>query len=349
LPVDPIQGPSVHWATDYEGLGNSYGYSVHNARARAALEAAGVKPDPEAPTAFHVAPAHLFRPVPGKRNVLFMAWETEDLPEGHRRGMARADALVVTASFLVDVARKAFPEKPVFHCPLGVDTATYGFRRREYPLGRPFRFLWVGAPNARKGWELVLQAWRAFEGEPRVELYLKTTMTEHFERRGNVTFDSRNLPCNHLAALYHSAHAFLFPSFGEGFGLTMAEAMATGLPVAFTPGSSLNDLADDRCGFPLRSRMVAAWATPEGGLSTAAEAPGPGAVRTRLAQADPADLARVMGRMFRHYRHALKRGERAARRIRGRFTWAHTGRRLAAILKEVEGPCPVQTCARGTK
>jgi hypothetical protein len=40
------------------------------------------------------------------------------------------------------------------------------------------RFLWIGAPNARKGWELVLQAWRVFAGDPHYELYLKTTVTE---------------------------------------------------------------------------------------------------------------------------------------------------------------------------
>jgi glycosyltransferase involved in cell wall biosynthesis len=301
--------------------------------------------DPAARTAVHVAPAHLFRPIRGKANVLFMAWETEELPEGHRRGMARADALVVTASFLVEVARRAFPEKPVYLCPLGVDTETYGFRRRERPVGRPFRFLWVGAPNARKGWELVLRAWAAFADERRMELYLKTTVTEHFDRRGNVVFDSRDLPASEMAALYHSAHAFVFPSFGEGFGLTMAEAMATGLPTAFTPWSSLNDLADERCGYPLRYRMVPAWATPEGGLSTAAERPGPEAVRTHLAQADTADLARVMMGIFRGYRRATRRGERAARRVRERFTWDQTGRRLAAIVKEVEGLCQARSCA----
>lgn len=322
------------WATEYEGIGNSYGYSVHNAQARAALEAAGVRMDAGSPLAVHVAPAHLFRPIPGKVNVLYMAWETEELPGGHRLGMERADALVVTASFLVDVARRAFPGKPVYLCHLGVDTQMYGWRRRERPVGRPFRFLWVGAPNARKGWELALRAWRAFEGERRCELYLKTTMTECVERRGNVVFDSRNLSKEEMAALYQSAHAFVFPSFGEGFGLTMAEAMSTGLPVIYTPWSSLNDLADG-CGYPVKFVMVPAWATPEGGLSTAAERPVAEAVRTRLAQADTGDLARAMVDVFQHYRQAVKRGERGAKRIRERFTWEQTGRRLAAVLREV--------------
>jgi len=312
---------------------------VHNARSREAIERAGVTITPDAPIAVHVAPAHLFKPIEGKLNVLYMAWETDVLPASYCDHIARADAIVVTAAFLVKVVRKTFPHKPVFLCHEGVDTERFSFRRREKPLRRPFRFLWVGAPNARKGWELVLQAWRPFAGDGRVELYLKTTVTDRIERYRNVIFDSRNLPPDQLVSLYHSAHVFLFPSFGEGFGLTMAEAMATGLPVAYTPWSSLNDLADASCAFPLRFRLVPAWATPNGGLSTEAQSPDTRAVRTRLAQAEPGHLAECMLRMFGNYPRAVRKGVRAARRIRRRFTWKRTGVRLAAILEEVMERC----------
>lgn len=339
-PASAAQTLAVCWATDYEGIGNSYGYSVHNARSREALVDAGVRVRPDAPIAVHVAPAHLFHPLRDRINVLYMAWETDVLPAAHRQGIARADVVIVTASFLVDVLEAAFPGKPVYLCHEGVDTGLYSFRRRQKPLRRPFRFLWVGAPNARKGWELVLAAWKPFEDNGRAELYLKTTVTNRLERYRNVIFDSRNLAPQELVQLYHSAHAFLFPSFGEGFGLTMAEAMATGLPVAYTPWSSLSDLADESCAYPLRYKLLPAWATPQGGLSTEAHRPNDKAVRTRLAQAETAHLAERAIEMFRHYPAAVRKGHRAARRIRERFTWKHTGRRLAAILQEVMEKCP---------
>ncbi len=325
----------VLWATDYEADGNAYGYSMHTARARDAVEKAGVQLDPSAPVAVHVAPAHLFRPIPGRRNILYMAWETEDLPEAHLKGVAAADAVAVTASFLVDVIRRRFPEKPVARCPLGVDADTFSFRHRRKPLDRPFRFLWVGAPNARKGWELVLSAWKPFEDDGRAELYLKTTVTNRFERHRNILFDSRNLPLDELVSLYHSAHAFLFPSFGEGFGLTLAEAMATGLPALFTPWSSLPDFADASCAYPLKYQLIPAWATPEGGLSTDGPAPSKRSVRTRLAQAEPSNLARRMVEVFRHYPRAARRGARAAQRIRSRFTWARAAHAPIQLIKEV--------------
>ena len=112
---------SVAWPTEYDGCGNSYGYSVHNAKSREALIGAGVRVDPDAPIVLHVGPAHLFRPAPGKTNILYMAWETDVLPASHRMGIARADAVAVTASFLGDVVKNVFPKKPVYLCHEGVD------------------------------------------------------------------------------------------------------------------------------------------------------------------------------------------------------------------------------------
>ncbi|MHC4253249.1 MAG: glycosyltransferase family protein, partial [Planctomycetota bacterium] len=223
---------AVAWTTAYHGDGNSFGYSVHNDEARRALVKTGVKIDPGAPIAVHVAPAQLFRPLEGRINILYTAWESTDLTPGFREGLSRADAIVVTARFLVDVVRRAVPGKPVSYCPLGVDADAFPFVERRAPSGRRrFRFLWLGAPNARKGWEVVREAWRGYArlvaigaAVPPAELYVKTSVTGRREgvpvRGAPVVFDSRRLPRAELAKLYATAHAFLFPSFGEGFGLT---------------------------------------------------------------------------------------------------------------------------------
>jgi glycosyltransferase involved in cell wall biosynthesis len=48
-----------------------------------------------------------------------------------------------------------------------------------------------------------------------------------------------------LPALYSGARAFLFPSFYEGFGLPVLEAMACGTPVITSTASSLPEVAGD--------------------------------------------------------------------------------------------------------
>jgi glycosyltransferase involved in cell wall biosynthesis len=337
----------IHWPSEYDANGNSFGYSVHNREARRALLAQGYELDADAPVALQVAPAQHYRPAfqaeRDKLNILFTAWESTDLTPDVKAGLARADVIVVPATFLVDVIRRELPGKPVHYCPLGVDVDTFAFRERREPKrnGR-FRFLWLGAPNARKGWQIVLEAWRGYaklrvmaelEGRPvpAAELYVKTSVTSRLKRLNvpgaPVTFDSRKLPRTELAALYASAHCFLFPSFGEGFGLTMAEAMATGCPVIYTPWSAMTDLADEECGYPLRYEL---FTHDLAGRDSSPEESRP----VTFARADAKNLLRRMLEIMTGYRKAARRGRLAARRIRERFTWERTGRTLARIVEK---------------
>jgi O-antigen biosynthesis alpha-1,2-mannosyltransferase len=306
----------IHYATDYFADGNAFGYSVHNREVRAALERAGVVMDASAPVAFHVASPLVFDPVPGKTNILYVAWETDRLPAEYAARLRRADALVLTAEFLRPVFEKALPGIPVYVSHLGVHAGRFPYRRRWHDRRKPFRYLWVGAPNARKGFELILAAWEYFAGRTDAELYLKTTVTGRHQRVGNVVFDSRRLSRRELAALYHSAHAFVFPSFGEGFGLTLAEAMCTGCPAIYTDWSAMREVCAPDCGYALPFEMIE---TPLGSM----------------AQADLAALVIRMERLRRNYLKALARGKRAARRIREEFTWDRTARRILPVLRSV--------------
>ena len=48
-----------------------------------------------------------------------------------------------------------------------------------------------------------------------------------------------------MPALYRRAHALVFPSLYEGFGVPVLEAMAAGLPVASSRTSSLAEVVGD--------------------------------------------------------------------------------------------------------
>lgn len=52
-----------------------------------------------------------------------------------------------------------------------------------------------------------------------------------------------SVPHEELAALYSGASAFAYPSFGEGFGLPVAEAMACGAPVVATSAPAVPEVA----------------------------------------------------------------------------------------------------------
>jgi len=51
-----------------------------------------------------------------------------------------------------------------------------------------------------------------------------------------------------LRELYRESDVFVFPSFFEGFGLVILEAMACGLPAIATDRSAGPDVLDNSCG-----------------------------------------------------------------------------------------------------
>jgi glycosyltransferase involved in cell wall biosynthesis len=53
------------------------------------------------------------------------------------------------------------------------------------------------------------------------------------------------VPAEHVRPLYQGASLFVYPSFYEGWGLQIHEAMASGIPVAVTRQSSLSEIAGD--------------------------------------------------------------------------------------------------------
>ena len=338
---------AVHWATEYPNAsGHVLGFATHNDRMKAALAATGVTFDESAPVAIHVCPPHLFTPIKGKRSIVSCAWEAVEMPEAFKV-LKYAAAVCPTATFLMEPLQKLLPGKRIEYLPLGVDSDLFSFvdrlsphRRPKTPSkapkpgGRPLRYLWVGAPNARKGGMHVAEAWRAFEGRPHVELYFKTTLppgesSEGIRRLGNVIWDTRRLPVNELVKLYQDAHVFLFPTAGEGFGLTAAEAMSTGLPCIYTPCTAMWDLApsDRRLGFPIRFAPIKRdWEEP-----TRPEVN----VRVTLANPDTTDLANRMIQVANDYPAAVERGRAASEWIRSQFTWKRTGSILRRIVDEV--------------
>ena len=172
----------------------------------------------------------------GQKAVLFTMWETSHLPSSFRENFHEFDTLIVPSLQNLELFSKHHPN--VHYVPLGVDTERWKYVPRTMPTTR-FNFL-VSGRGQRKGADLAYRAFReCFPADswpkdmPAPYLIMKAPRPEDYfgDRVETVT---GYLPSDAEVDLYASAHCYLGPSRGEGFGLQPLQALAQGLPTILT-------------------------------------------------------------------------------------------------------------------
>lgn len=190
--------------------------------------------------------------------------------------------------------------------PYGVDCER--FQVREVQPRRPMRFLFVGLVNARKGVPLLLAAWRNLRSAG-AELWIVGAASAETKKLlpelPGLRYFGR-VPHDEVGQIMQQCDVFVFPSYFEGFGLVLLEAMASGLPIVTTTATAGPDIVTEG---------QDGWVIEPGSLAQLEE---------RMAYClGHADEVREMGR--------------AARATAEKFTWTAYGDRWMQILGEVCG------------
>ena len=180
------------------------------------------------------------------------------------------------------------PEKKVVVTPLAYDPAFRpGGTRKDY-------LLLAGSVEARKNPLLAADAARA-AGRPLVVVgpQRDTALVAELRARGA---DVRGFVSqDELVRLYQEAAALLFPTRYEGFGLPVAEAMASGTPVVATPDAAVREVGGDA-----------------------------------VAYAEPHEFAETVQRVLADPEPWTRAGLERARL----FSWEETARRTVAVYRE---------------
>lgn len=206
--------------------------------------------------------------------------------------------------------------------PLGVDPIFHPHRDAfqdsffaEKLDDKPY-ILFVGSPEPRKNLEGLLEAFTLVEEQVEEQLVLvcnrpasptiterlrgiRSPLVEHTKRLADRIVWLEDIDDGLLAELYRRCRVFVMPSFYEGFGLPVAEAMSCGATVAAARAASLPEVGGD----------VPYWFNPE----------------------EPVDIARAITEALE-----APNGELGPEHAK-KFQWSETATQLQTIIEGMVG------------
>jgi glycosyltransferase involved in cell wall biosynthesis len=272
----------------------------------------------------------------GRHTVGQWAWELEEFPDRWSSSFGLVDEIWAVSEF----SRKAIAantDKPVYavphaivepHVAPGVDRAELGVPddrcvflfcldllsvlERKNPLGLIEAYQQAFGPD--DGAALVL---KVINGDLAIADLERLRLA--VGSRDDIILLDGYLPTDHVSALMALSDCYVSLHRSEGFGLTMAEAMALGKPVIATGYSGNLDFMDDTTAY------LVPWAYAE-----VTEGCGPYPVGAKWADPDLAVAAQLMRQVFEHPDEAAAKGAAA----RTSVLTLHSPSRRAPFLRE---------------
>jgi glycosyltransferase involved in cell wall biosynthesis len=192
-----------------------------------------------------------------KRNIAVVPFETTRIPQSWVPRINYFDALLVPCEQNVTMMRESGVTVPISVVHWGVDPKLF------YPIKRntrrPFTFGTMGMLSLRKGTDVLVDAFeRAFPNGEDVRLICKTSGRYYPFMHPDKRIVPMVGPVSHAEMMDEfmaEIDCFVFPTRGEGFGLTPLEAMATGVPAIVTNWSGPVEYMNDNVGWRLDHTM----------------------------------------------------------------------------------------------
>jgi glycosyltransferase involved in cell wall biosynthesis len=273
----------------------------------------------------------------GRYRVGFTMLEVDRLPAAWVEQANLMDEVWAPTAWGAEMFQASGVLRPTHVVPLGVDLGAFSPGPPRVALADRTVFLSVFEWGARKGWDVLLRAYRAaFAPADDVLLLLKidcrapatNPLRELRAALGSPAppvglIYNQPLGAAELTELYRGADCFVLPSRGEGWAMPVLEAMACGTPAIATAWGGPTAFLAEGWGYPLASRGL-----------VPAPADEPLYRGARWADPDPDHLVELLRRVHRGRDEARALGVRAAEQAR-HFGWEGAARVILGRLSAV--------------
>jgi GT2 family glycosyltransferase/glycosyltransferase involved in cell wall biosynthesis/Tfp pilus assembly protein PilF len=286
-----------------------------------------------------------FTPPPNGHWVIIQPWEFGSIPKDWVRQMSLyVDEVWVPSHYVRDCyVRSGVPAEKVFVVPNGVNTDIFDPESSPYLLKttKKFKFLFVGGTIYRKGIDTLLDVYvKTFSSCDDVCLVIKD-MGGHTFYKGQtakecisryqadpnnpeIEYIDKILSEPEIAGLYTACDCLVHPYRGEGFGLPIAEAMASELPVIVTGYGAALDFCTPENSYLLPAKEIRFLENKVGELETV-DYPW-------LAEPDRESLAAMMKRVIAFPLEAKEKAKAARAAIERDLTWEKAA---SAVIRRV--------------
>lgn len=259
--------------------------------------------------------------------LLYTMFESDKIPEDWEEYLRVANEVLVPSKWCADVFAKDGIATTVV--PLGYNDRVFTYQQR--PEREVFTFIHYDSFNLRKGFKEVFEAFtQEFTKDEPVRMILKTVQ-EHTSLPivksvyPNIEVVRGVLAEAELVELLQQADCMVYPSRGEGFGITPLEAMATGLPAIVPNAHGISEYFNANYMLEVK---VGEWGPA---LNNRFKGQNIG----DMAVCDVDHLRKQMRYAFEHQEEMRELGRAASEYVKN-YTYRHTAERLAAVIKKWE-------------
>jgi GT2 family glycosyltransferase len=323
-----VYGPGTVFPVEESKLSDSYMVNVFSSRK---FE--------KAKTQIVYAQGDVFEKNSGKNKIGYTMLEVTGIPREWVRQANLMDEVWVPSHFNVETFSNSGVIAPIKVIPLGIDPAYFSPDIIGKKIENKFSFLSIFEWGERKAPEVLIKAFsdefdakedvilicKVNNFDPSINIPSEVAKMKLRPNGGKIIFAPNRILKNYeLGILYRSADCFVLPTRGEGWGMPILEAMASGLPVIATNWGANTEFMSEKNSYQLEI---------EGLIPAVAKCPYYEGFQ--WAQPSYEHLRFLMRSVYENQNAASEIAKQASLDARENWTWKKAAEKIIARVKEI--------------